>query len=223
MFNSIISSTTGVTPGEFLLCSVISLAFGAVIALIHSFKNMYSKNMLLSLVVLPVVIQTVIMLVNGNIGTGIAVMGAFSLVRFRSAQGNAREITSIFLATTVGLAMASGFVAIAGALIILIGVVTIILASTSIGDITYGVRDLKITIPENLDFEGIFDDIFDAYTSKITLDHVKSVNMGSLFELKYRVVMKKNVSEKAFIDAIRCRNGNLTISLSRASTPKEEL
>lgn len=223
MFDSILNTTMSITAGEYIVCSVISLVFGVLIALIHSFRNIYSKSMILSLVILPVVIQTVIMLVNGNIGTGIAVMGAFSLVRFRSQPGNAREIASIFLTTTVGLAMSMGYVGISALLIVIVGAATLVLAGTSFGDTNTGVKNLKITIPENLDYEGIFDDIFAAYTARCELLSVKTSNMGSLFELHYHIVMKKGVSEKAFIDAIRCRNGNLNITCGRLSAPKEDL
>lgn len=223
MFGSILASTESITAGEYIVCSVISLVFGVLIALIHSFKNVYSKNIILSLVILPVVIQTVIMLVNGNIGTGIAVMGAFSLIRFRSQPGNAREISAIFLATTVGLAMSMGYVGIAALLIIIVGATTVVLAVTSFGESNIGCKDLHITIPENLDYEGIFDDILDAYTTRYELIKVKTSNMGSLFELHYHITMKKGVSEKAFLDAIRCRNGNLNISCGRISHAHEEL
>lgn len=223
MFSSIFSLEGSITAGEFIVCSVISLVLGIIIALIHCFKNIYSKNIILSLVVLPIVVQTVIMLVNGSIGTGIAVMGAFSLVRFRSQPGNAREISAIFLAMTTGLAMAMGYAGIAALLVTVVGIATVVVAATGFGDSTLGFKSLRVTIPENLDYEGIFDDIFGAYTTRCELIRVKSVNMGSLFELHYHIVMKKGVSEKAFIDAIRCRNGNLTITCGRLSTPKEEL
>lgn len=178
--------------------------------------------MLLTLVVLPVVVQTIIMLVNGNIGTGIAIMGAFSLIRFRSQPGNSREIASIFLATTVGLAMSMGYVGISAVLVLIVGAAIIICSSLKIGE--PGVdKQLRVTIPENLDYEGLFDDIFDVYTQKCELTRVKTSNMGSLFELTYDVEFKKGVSQKAFIDEIRCRNGNLNIVLNKVSTPHEEL
>ena len=222
MFNSILTSTSSVTAGEFIICILISIVLGAVIAFLHCFKNVYSKSMILTLIVLPAVVQTIIMLVNGNIGAGIAVMGAFSLIRFRSQPGNSREIASIFLATTVGLAMAMGYVGISVVLILVVGIATIIVASAGLGE-SGSAKSLRVTIPENLEYEGLFDDIFEAYTSRCQLDKVKTVNMGSLYELSYTLTMKKDVSEKAFIDAIRCRNGNLNIVLGRVSTHRDEL
>lgn len=222
MFNSILSSSSSVTAGEFIKCLIISLIFGIIIAALHCIKNKTSRSMILSLIVLPAIIQTIIMLVNGNIGAGIAVMGAFSLVRFRSQPGNSREIVSIFLATTVGLAMAMGYAGIAAVLILSVGIVIAAVALLGIGDTGSG-KGLKITIPENLDYQGLFDDIFEEYTVHNELTKVKTVNMGSLYELSYKVTMKKAADEKAFLDAIRCRNGNLNIVLERLSTPKEEL
>ncbi|MBR5967894.1 MAG: DUF4956 domain-containing protein [Lachnospiraceae bacterium] len=222
MFDSIISSAAGVTASEFLICSGISLVFGAIIALAHSYKNQYSKSMLLTLVVLPIVIQTILMLVNGNIGAGIAVLGAFSLIRFRSQPGNSREISSIFLATAVGTAMALGFVAVAAVLLAAVVIVTVVMVKLGIGE-KGADKHLRITIPENLDYEGLFDDIFDAFTEKCEMTKVKTVNMGSLYELDYDLTMKKDVKEKEFLDALRCRNGNLNIILSKVMTVRDEL
>lgn len=222
MFSSILASTSSVTAKEFLICTIISIVLGIVIAFLHSFKNEYSGAMFLTLAILPAVVQTIIMLVNGNIGTGIAVMGAFSLIRFRSQPGNSREIASIFLATTVGLAMAMGYVGISVVLIVIVGIVTIVVLCLGIGQ-KGTEKHLRVTIPENLDYEGLFDDIFEAYTTTSVLNKVKTVNMGSLYELDYFITMKKDVSEKAFIDEIRCRNGNLNIILGRVQSRKEEL
>lgn len=222
MFDSILTTSTDITVAEYITCSVISLALGVLVAFVHSFKNKYSKSMLITLIVLPVVVQTIIMLVNGNIGTGIAIMGAFSLIRFRSQPGNSREIASIFLATTVGLAMAMGFVGISVFLIVIVGAAIMICSSLKFGE-PCTARQLRITIPENLEYDGLFDDIFEAYTLSCELVKVKTTNMGSLFELTFDVEFKKGVSQKAFIDEIRCRNGNLNIVLNKVSTPGEEL
>lgn len=223
MFESILASTSTVSASEFVICTCISLGLGIVIAFIHTFKNEYSKNMLLALIALPAIIQAVIMLVNGNVGTGIAVMGAFSLVRFRSTPGNAREITSIFLATASGLAMAMGYVGYAAALILVVGAATIVISLMGLAAPSNSTRILRIFIPENLDYTTIFDDILDKYTSKSVLEKVKSTNMGSLFELQYNVVLRVGKNEKEFLDELRVRNGNLSISLSRPIASREEL
>ena len=223
MFESILSSTSSASAGEIVICTCISIGLGIIIAFIHSFKNEYSKNMLLALVALPAIIQTVILLVNGNVGTGIAVMGAFSLVRFRSTPGNAREITSIFLSTVTGLAMAMGYVGVAALVILVVGVITVLVSILGLAEPSRGTKILKILIPENLDYTTIFDDILEKYTSKAVLDKVKSTNMGSLFELSYSVMLRAGKNEKEFLDELRVRNGNLSITLSRPIVNHEEL
>ena len=170
---------------------------------------------MVTLVLLPAIVQLVIILVNGNIGAGVAVAGAFSLVRFRSAPGRGQEITSIFLAMAVGLATGMGYIGIAILFSILISVINLILNLTKFGNETETHRTLKITVPENLDYEGKFEDIFDKYLSSYSYDEVKTCNMGSLYKLTLSVVMKTDISSKAFLDELRTRNGNLDISLGR--------
>lgn len=155
MLESVLTETvnTGITMGQFLLCTITSVMLGAVLAAVHTYRNQYSRSFILTLVLLPVMVQTVIMLVNGNLGTGVAVMGAFSLVRFRSLPGNAREIGSIFLAMALGLAAGMGYLGTAMLLMIVSGGITILLISLPAG--RAGRKELKITIPENLDYSGI--------------------------------------------------------------------
>lgn len=163
------------------------------------------------------------MIVNGNLGTGVAVMGAFSLVRFRSLPGNSREIGNIFLAMAIGLATGVGYVGIAAVLFVIVAVIQVLLMILPmIGENQYE-KDLKITIPENLDYQNIFDDVFETYTVSAELNKVRTVNMGSLYELQYRVTLKDQSKEKAFLDDLRCRNGNLNISCGRPATNREEL
>lgn len=203
------------TAGEFFGCFAVSLALGAVISLCHCYRNTVTKNFIITLVLIPAIVQCVIMLVNGNIGTGIAVMGAFSLVRFRSTPGNSREIAAVFLAMAVGLATGIGYLAMAGVLTAIIGLVTILLVRLPFGEMKENERELKITIPENLDYSGIFDDIFSKYTTKTSLKKVKTVNLGSMYELVYRIQIRDEKMEKQMIDDIRVRNGNLEISCGR--------
>ena len=223
MFNSIIKTVGNIQGSEYLICSGVSLVFGFIVALVHMYKNTYSKNIVITLAVLPYMVQTMLMLVNGSIGARIAVMGAFSLVRFRSATGNAKEIMSIFYALTIGLAMSLGYIGIAAFVLVFAGIVIILLTSLDFGVKKNGDRTLKITIPEDLDYEGIFDDIFDKFTTKCELIRSRTTNMGSLYEITYDIVLKKDASEKAFLDEIRCRNGNLTIVCGRPITPRDDL
>lgn len=223
MLESVLTETvnTGITMGQFLLCTITSVMLGAVLAAVHTYRNQYSRSFILTLVLLPVMVQTVIMLVNGNLGTGVAVMGAFSLVRFRSLPGNAREIGSIFLAMALGLAAGMGYLGTAMLLMIVSGGITILLISLPAGRARR--KELKITIPENLDYSGIFDDIFAKYTKKSELVRVRTVNMGSLYELCYQVDLKSEFIEKNMLDEIRCRNGNLTIVCGRLPDGRDEL
>ena len=163
------------------------------------------------------------MLVNGNLGTGVAVMGAFGLVRFRSAPGNAREIGSVFLAMAIGLATGMGYLGIAVLLLLIIGAAILILTEIPFGSQSFSQKELKVTIPENLDYAGIFDDLFEKYTKSAELMKVRTTNMGSLYELCYRIELKKEEEEKAMLDDIRCRNGNLTIVCGRIAENREEL
>jgi hypothetical protein len=204
-----------VTLGRVLACTGASLAFGLCVAAIHMVRNRYNKNFVVTLALLPAMVQIVIMLVNRNIGAGIAVAGAFSLVRFRSIPGNARDIGSVFFSMSIGFVTGMGYIFYGLLFLVLIGAAELILSASPFGEGRSGQRFLKITLPENLDYEGLFDDIFAEYTAGAELDKVRTTDMGSLFELCYRVELKNSASSKAFIDALRCRNGNLHISLSR--------
>ena len=179
------------------------------------FKTKYSQSFAVTLAVIPAVVQLIIMLVNGNIGAGIAVAGAFSLVRFRSAPGSAREIGSIFLAMATGLATGMGYVAIAGIFFVIIAGFMLLLAAAGFGKGSSGERTLRITIPESLDYEGLFDDLFEEYTDGASLEKVKMTNVGTMYELSYEIKLKTDNVPKEFIDKLRCRNGNLNIICSR--------
>lgn len=196
---------------------------GVLLTLLHQYKNTASKNFAVTLALLPAMVQAVIMLVNGNLGTGVAVMGAFSLVRFRSLPGNAREIGSIFLAMALGLACGMGYLGIAALLLILIGLAELALLSLPFGRSTLMKRELRVTIPESLDYSGIFEDLFQKYTVSAELVRVKTVNMGSLYELCYQVELRSDQIEKRMLDEVRCRNGNLTVVCGRIAGSGGEL
>lgn len=187
------------------------------------YTGKYTKNFSIALVILPVLIQVVIMLVNGNLGTSVAVLGAFSLVRFRSVPGSSKEICSIFFAMAIGLATGMGYLTFALLATVIVGLIFVILYKTSFGEVKQDEKELRITIPENLDYTEIFDDLFETYTTEYALDKVKTTNLGSMYELHYHIILKDQTKEKNFIDDLRCRNGNLTIICSRVSSRKEEL
>ena len=225
IFNSVLSnqSTASFTEGSFFLCLGASITFGLIIAFVYSFRNSTSKSFVMTLALLPAIVQVVIMLVNGSIGAGIAVMGAFNLVRFRSVPGSAKEICSIFLAMAVGLATGMGYLLLAGILVVVICTIQLIFSFIKIGDKTSVKKELRITIPESLDYTGVFDELFEQYTKSNELVEVKTANMGSLYKLRYIVILKEQSQEKQFIDDLRCRNGNLEISCCRAAFNQETL
>ena len=213
MLNSIIG--TELTLSAFLICTAVSLVLGIGLAMVSRFRAHATQSFAVTLAILPVVVQVVIMLVNGNIGAGVAVAGAFSLVRFRSAPGTAREIGVLFLGMAIGLATGMGYVGLAALTFVIVSAALLTLTALHFGQRDSGERILKITIPENLDYEGLFDDLFDQYTKAHTLVKVKTSNMGTLYELEYRVTLRSEGVPKAFLDALRCRNGNLNIVCGR--------
>lgn len=202
---------------------MVSIALGLGIAVVYMVKNKYTKSFVITLALLPAMVQIVIMLVNGNLGAGVAVAGAFSLVRFRSVPGTARDISSIFFAMAIGLATGMGYLFYAFVFLIVIGLTNVFLFASKFGEEKQDTRVLKITIPETLDYEDLFDDLFDKYTQSAELDRVRTTNMGSLFELSYTIRLKTPKIPKSFFDELRCRNGNLNIILHRPSTDKDEL
>ena len=214
MLDSIIESgSNGIDLTTVLICSLVSIALGLIMAIVYKYTERGSKHFLVSLSILPIVVQTIIMLVNGNLGMSVAIAGAFSLVRFRSIAGTSKEITAVFLAMVVGVATGMGYVLFASLITILVLLVWIILVKTKIFE-SSSEKMLKVTIPENLDYSNVFDDIFEKYLERQELVEVKTTNMGSLFDLKYKVILKSNIDEKKFIDEIRVRNANLKIILS---------
>lgn len=221
MLNSIITDTFSIN--SFLICIVVSLVLGAVLGWVHSKYNNSSKGFVMTIALLPAIVQMVILLVNGNLGTGVAVMGAFSLVRFRSVPGNAKEISSIFMAMAIGLATGTGYIAIAVLFVIIVGGVSVLYNVTNFGEPKQKEKELKITIPEGADYMEIFTDLFHKYTAKSDLIKVKTSNMGSLYKLQYYIVLKNPAQEKVFMDELRTRNGNLEITCSKVTGFSDEL
>ena len=225
MLNTISNSVINGSPTvwNLLLCTICSLALGLCVALVYMFKNQYSKGLAITLVLIPATVQIVIMLTSGNIGAGVATAGAFNLVRFRSLPGKARDIGSLFFAMALGLATGMGYLFYAFVFILVIGGASMVLATTSFGQKASDSRVLRITIPENLDYDDLFGEVFARHTKSTELAQVRTTNMGSLYELTYAVRLKSDSMPKAFIDELRCRNGNLNIVLSREHRNGEEL
>ena len=221
MLNSIITGTE-ITTSSFFICTAVSLLLGLGAAALSMFRSRYSQSFVVTLAMLPAMVQIIIMMVNGNIGAGVAVAGAFSLIRFRSAPGSAREIGMVFLTTAIGLATGMGYVIVAAAFFIIIAVFSILLTLVGFGAGEADERELKITIPENLDYDGLFDDLLNKYTRYAELERVKTTSMGTLYELSYKVVLRDQQRSKEFLDELRTRNGNLSIVCGKPVT-KEAL
>lgn len=216
-------STSAFSVSGFFISTIVALVLGMVIAGCYMFRNpQYSGNLVMTLVLMPAMVSMVIALVNNNLGAGMAVLGAFSLVRFRSVPGNAREIANIFMAMVVGLGVGMQAYAASALFTLVVGAFSIILVCSPLAGGSSVWRELRITVPEDVDYEHVFEEVFDTYCSGRDLIKVKTSNLGSLFELFYRVRLRPDVSERAFLDALRVRNGNLNITCGRL-TEKESL
>lgn len=227
IFKGLFDTSTSVTISitDFLLCVGVALVLGVFLAVVYAVKSRYTKSFLITLGILPAVVCIVIMMVNGNVGAGVAVAGAFSLVRFRSAAGTAKEIAVIFLAMAAGLVCGMGYLAYAALFTFIIGVIFLALQFIKIPQSKSVLKQktLRITIPEDLDYTSIFNDIFDKYTTEYKLTNVKTSNMGSLFKLTYHLTEKDIAKEKEMIDQLRIRNGNLEISISEQEETRDAL
>jgi hypothetical protein len=221
IFSGVFTAAT-IQPAQFALCLVTALAIGAFLSLIYTRLTRFTTSFLVTLALLPAIVCVIILLVNGNIGAGVAVAGAFGLVRFRSQPGSAREIGTLFLAMTAGLACGMGYLGYAVLFALVLGMLMLMLDRLS-QRLPRPTQDktLRITIPEDLDYCQLFDDLFAEYTSCWESVAVKSTNLGSLFKLTYHVTLKNPKLEKEFLDALRCRNGNLEIALSNQEVNNE--
>ena len=207
-------SVAVITVDKFLLCVGVALVLGVLLALVYAFRSHYTRSFLVTLAILPAVVCVVIMMVNGNIGAGVAVAGAFSLVRFRSAPGTAREIAAIFIAMATGLVAGMGYLGYAILFVVVLGLVWLLYEWLGFGNRSTNLeRVLRITVPEDLEYTTAFDQPLSEHTSSAQLVRVKTTNLGSLFKLTYRIRLKSIEAEKALIDDIRCRNGNLEVSV----------
>ena len=219
MFSSILG--TELTPVHFFICLGVALVLGLIVAVVHKKTARSSSNFITTLAILPMLVAMAIMLVNGNLGAGVATVGVFSLVRFRSIAGNSRSILSVFFAMAIGLAVGTGYITFAASFTAIVAAIIVFLKYIKFGETSENEKKLTILVPEDLDYTEMFDDIFDKYTTSHFLEKVKTTNMGSLFELTYRISTKKTINEKEFIDKIRVKNGNLKVSLSHQLIEEE--
>jgi hypothetical protein len=220
MLSSLISSTTeaevtGISTGNAIFYACVAGVLGIFIALTYMKTGKVSKNFARTLIVLPILVCVVMLAVNGNLGASVAVLGAFSLVRFRSLQGTSREIAFIFFSMTIGITCSIGYLLFAVVITALVCGVHLVLQAVKFGDKQVEEKELRVTIPENLDYTEIFDDLFETFTKSHKLVRVKTTNMGSMYELTYHLQLTDEAKEKKFLDEIRCRNGNLTVICGR--------
>lgn len=224
MLESIFSTEAAtISLANCLICIGVAIFLGIVISITHKSTTKSTPNFLLTLAILPVLVQVVILLINGNLGTSLAVAGAFGLIRFRSMPGNSKEIISVFWAMAIGLALGMGYVVFSIIVTIIVAILMIIISKVT-DNMTKNVqRKLKIEIPENLDYEEVFTGLLKKYTDKYELIKVKTTNMGSMYELHYIVNLKDGIKEKEFMDQIRIKNGNMLVLLERLQVNEEEL
>jgi len=222
MFNTIFDSTaSGLDVGTMLVGAGVGIVLGAVIALTHKWTTRCSKDFLVTLATLPILVAVVMIMINGSLGTSIAILGAFSLVRFRSLPGSAKELLSVFFAMAIGLALGMGHVFFAVVFTVIVAGLMMIYHKVKIFDGSKTEQILKITVPEDLDYTNAFEKEFEKYTSAHRLLKTKTVNMGSLYKISYYVTLKKGASEKEFLDALRVKNCNLQVLLSTGDEEKE--
>ena len=210
------TSTEGLRTKEALICIGVALALGLIISIIYIFsdrKRRFSTNFAITLVILPAIVTIVIMLVGSNVARAFSMAGAFALVRFRSAPGSAKDISIVFFTMAAGLACGLGYVTFAAAFTAVMLLLLILISALGFVDRNEGRKQLKIVIPESLNYNSVFDDLFDKYTSENRLNKVKTTNMGTMYELTYEIRLKNDDAEKDFIDELRVRNGNLNISV----------
>ena len=227
LFNSVFESASGedVTMKSFLICLGASVLIGMIMALAYMYKSSYSKSFVVTLAIIPAVVCMIIMMVNNKIGASVAVAGAFSLVRFRSIPGSAKEIGAIFVAMSAGLVSGMGYISYSFIFVAVLVTVNVIYTKSGFGD----KRDklmakvMNITIPEDLNYSDIFTDLLKEYTTSSELVKVKTTNLGSMFRLTFSIILKDDKKEKEFIDRLRCRNGNLEIVISKQDNESCEL
>lgn len=226
IFTNLESDNLGMDISNTIICVLVSAVLGVIISISYKIltkSKSSSSSFVLSLTVLPMIVAVVIMLVGNNVARAFSMAGAFTLVRFRSTPGDSKDITYVFLTMAVGLATGLGFLSLAGVIAVLVSVLIVVFHIIGFTGENTKSRQIKITVPEDMNFDGAFDDLFLKYSKNYSLTRVRTTNMGTLFELTYEIQMKDEISQKEFIDEIRCRNGNLNISITRIENTNIQL
>ena len=222
MFNSIFIDHT-LTVESVLISLLTAVALGFLLAFVYTRRNRTTRSFASTLALLPLVTATVIMAVNGNLGAGIAVAGSFSLIRFRSVQGTGQEILAVFLAAALGLCLGAGYLAVACLLLVLFLATALLLGTVRFGSAEEREKELRVTVPESLDYDGLLNDLLDRTFTSWELLRVRTVDMGTAFQLIYRVAPGPTEPGKSFLDEIRERNGNLPVSLGKVPESRNEM
>ena len=208
MLNSIFAEN--ITLVSILIMLGTAVVLGILNSLVFSYKSHSTRSFALTLALLPLISSVIIFLVNDHLGVSVAVAGAFTLVRFRSIRGTGREIVAIFASMAIGLVLGMGYIGFAVIVFLVLAILTLVLTTLNFGG-SGKQRQVRITIPEDLDYAGIFDDLFKEYCTSSEVTSLRTKNMGTLFEITYSAVFKDNADLKAFMDAVRVRNGNLPV------------
>ena len=221
-FNSIFdASSTSLDFTTILISAAAALVLGIAIALTHMKTSQTTRGFLVTLATLPLLVMSVMIMINGNLGTSIAILGAFSLIRFRSIRGRAKDLLSIFFAMMVGLALGMGHVLFAAVISVIAIIAIIIFSFVPFFEPNKAEKVLKITVPEDLAYDDAFNESFKKYTVSAKLITAKTVNMGSLYDLTYNVKLKRGIREKDFLDDLRVKNCNLKVMLSQPVMEEE--
>lgn len=224
--NASLSGDLSIHVNTTLISIFAALVLGILICAAYFFsvpKKDRSASFIMSLIILPTIVAVVILLIGGNLARAFTMAGIFTLVRFRSIPGDAKDISFIFLSVAVGLSVGLGYLTLAAVLAVVVCAVIVIISKSGLGAVKQKEKRLKITVPEDMNYQGAFDDLFTKYTDFFELQKVRTTNMGTLFELSYDLIMKKNIAEKEFLDALRCRNGNLSIQLGMKDSNTQQL
>ena len=211
MLDTIFNGT--MTMGNIMIMVAAAITLGILNSLVFSYKSFQSQSFSLTLALVPLISSVIIFMVNDHLGVGVAVAGAFTLVRFRSVAGNGREIIAIFASMALGLILGMGYISVACMIFVVLAVITLLLTASGFGS-RHSARNLRIMIPEDLDYENVFDEVLKKYTSNYELERVRTRDMGTLYELTFRIVLKDPSLMKEFMDEVRIRNGNLNVIIS---------
>lgn len=224
LFNEILADTEEmISFSTSVWAMVISLVFGCVIAFTYKLtqdEEYYQRSLAITLVMLPIILSVIILFIGSNIARAFSLAGTLSIIRFRSAPGDAKDIGFIFFDIAAGLACGVGLYGYGAVFVLVLCAALVIVEKAHLFKPKNVQKSLKILVPEDLNIDGAFDDILDRYTKKHSVSRIQTADLGSLYQVVYTVTMADGADEQQFINELRTRNGNLTIILSRTANVK---